>query len=983
MSPDTSEATRDLPAWPPRLQALGAWHRLGGNQPIRLDDPARAWRVVEGEVELFLVNLDEQGQEGSRHHLASVPEGGLLLGLPGQVQADFVLLAVPHADSLLQALEVSLLEAESTADDMRPALAASLETWLRALSAGMARWAWPRPAIGLGLSVGESLRVPAQRRCAGQRDLAWISLAPDAAVFLDIQDLPADASELVFPLAPEAWMLATRDIELQARSTEDALREGDAWAGVQALHRILFETADMNLRLANVDEFNRLQARRARTEADRDLAFTALMSVTDPRPRALALAQAAQGDTPLVSALRMIGRREGFEIRLPAQADGEQVPELDRIALASSLRMRDIRLRDGWWREDFGCLLAFDKVSEQPVVLRCDGQGRALLIDPVRGDTWDLRRDEAARARLAPMAHEFSAPLPLRTIGFRELWAFAWARGWRDLVPMLLAGAVGGLIGIVTPVATAYLIDSVIPNHERGHLLELGLAMLVLGGAAFVASTIASLAFARAESRMGRAVQSGMMDRVLRLPMGFFQQFSAGDLANRLMSITQIQDRVSSSSVQALLAGLFGVFSFALMFFYDARLAWWATLLTAVYLLLSVLISHRRLVLERPLAQLGGELNNTLLQLILGVAKIRLAAAEDRAFARWARLFAQARRLQLRSQRLSAWQTALNGSLTLAGLLLFVALIGRSDQSPSLMAVGAFAALWVAFQRFAAGLSTMIQAGTELLGIEPLLARARPLLDAVPEVSREKADPGPISGAIEVSHLKFRYLADGPLVLDDISLDVAPGEFVALVGASGSGKSTLLRLLLGFETPEAGGILFDGRNLSGLDAPAVRRQMGVVMQNAQLLPRSLFDNIAGISGCTLEEAWEAAEQVGLADDIRKMPMGMQTLILEGGGALSGGQMQRLMIARAIVGRPKILLLDEATSALDNRTQAVVTDSLDRLRVTRLVVAHRLSTIVHADRIHVMEGGRIVESGTYDALMAAHGLFARLARRQMI
>jgi ATP-binding cassette subfamily C protein len=233
-----------------------------------------------------------------------------------------------------------------------------------------------------------------------------------------------------------------------------------------------------------------------------------------------------------------------------------------------------------------------------------------------------------------------------------------------------------------------------------------------------------------------------------------------------------------------------------------------------------------------------------------------------------------------------------------------------------------------------------------------------------------------------VSHLTFRYAADGPIILSDISLDVAPGEFVALVGTSGSGKSTLLRLLLGFEQPEAGGILFDGQSLASLDAPALRRQMGVVMQNAQLMPRSLFENIVGTGGGTLDDAWEAATRVGLAEDIRRMPMGMHTMILEGGGALSGGQMQRLMIARAIVGHPKILLLDEATSALDNRTQAVVTESLDRLRVTRIVVAHRLSTVVHADRIYVFEGGKIIEQGSFAQLIQANGHFAHLAERQM-
>ena len=311
-------------------------------------------------------------------------------------------------------------------------------------------------------------------------------------------------------------------------------------------------------------------------------------------------------------------------------------------------------------------------------------------------------------------------------------------------------------------------------------------------------------------------------------------------------------------------------------------------------------------------------------------------------------------------------------------------LIGKPGEQPDLSAVGAFSALLVAFLGFTVSLANMLLAVTQLLAVRPQLERVRPLLAAEPEViAGDKPDPGPLSGAIEISHLRFRYELDGPLILDDVSLAITPGDFVALVGPSGSGKSTLIRLLLGFETPEAGGILFDGQSLASIDATAVRRQMGVVMQRSELMPRSLFENIVGTTGATQDDAWEAAEQVGLADDIRQMPMGMQTVILEGDGALSGGQMQRLMIARAIVSRPKILLLDEATSALDNRTQAIVTESLDRLRVSRLVVAHRLSTVVNADRIYVIQGGRIVESGIYADLMAANGLFAHLAERQQV
>jgi len=268
-----------------------------------------------------------------------------------------------------------------------------------------------------------------------------------------------------------------------------------------------------------------------------------------------------------------------------------------------------------------------------------------------------------------------------------------------------------------------------------------------------------------------------------------------------------------------------------------------------------------------------------------------------------------------------------------------------------------------------------------LVGLVDTLINSRrlaPILAAEPEVRHEAADPGRLTGHISLSRVHFRYHPDGPKILDGIDLVAEPGQFIALTGPSGCGKSTILRLLLGFETPESGVIAYDGQDLAGLDVTAVRRQIGVVLQSSRINTGSIFDNISGGLAVSMEEAWEAAEDAGLADDIRDMPMGMHTMISEGGGNISGGQRQRLFIARALVKQPRILLLDEATSALDNRTQQIVSRSLARRNVTRIVIAHRLSTIRDADRIYILEHGRIVDQGTYDQLKRTHELFVMAA-----
>jgi ABC-type bacteriocin/lantibiotic exporter with double-glycine peptidase domain len=279
--------------------------------------------------------------------------------------------------------------------------------------------------------------------------------------------------------------------------------------------------------------------------------------------------------------------------------------------------------------------------------------------------------------------------------------------------------------------------------------------------------------------------------------------------------------------------------------------------------------------------------------------------------------------------------------------------------------------------------SSLTSIALSIAGIRPVLEMAEPILKAEPEVAADKEMVTRVSGSIEVNHVSFRYEENTPYVLKDLSLKIKAGEYVAIVGRTGCGKSTLIRLLLGFEKPETGAVYYDRRDLASLDPRSLRKQIGVVIQNGQLFQGDIFSNITiSAPQLTLADAWEAAETAGIAQDIRDMPMGMQTVISEGQGGVSGGQKQRLMIARAIAPKPRILIFDEATSALDNKTQKQVSDALDRLKSTRIVIAHRLSTIKNCDRILVMDQGAIIEEGTYDELIEKKGTFAELVARQM-
>ena len=391
-------------------------------------------------------------------------------------------------------------------------------------------------------------------------------------------------------------------------------------------------------------------------------------------------------------------------------------------------------------------------------------------------------------------------------------------------------------------------------------------------------------------------------------------------------------------------------------------------------------MARRQLTHELGFREAEGRVTGKTVEILAGIDKLRLAAAEERAFRNWSRVFAEQQRAHWKSGRLRAVQLVITTVMPTLGIMGMIFVAGVDGNTISLADFAAFNAAFGQFVTAAALFSLSVGLVVEAI---PLLRRVAPMLQEPPEVDETRHDPGRLTGRIEFRDLSFRYRRDGPAVLKDVSFDIAPGEFIAIVGPSGSGKSTLLRLLLGFETPEHGSVLYDNRDLAKLDVRLVRRQIGTVLQTAQLSPGSLYENIAGASILSDERVLDAAAQAGLAGDIANMPMGLETIASEEGGTLSGGQRQRVLIARALVHRPKILFFDEATSALDNHTQDIVKRSLDALDVTRLVIAHRLSTIRHADRIVVLENGSIIETGTYDQLMEQRGAFYKLAVRQLV
>ena len=636
-------------------------------------------------------------------------------------------------------------------------------------------------------------------------------------------------------------------------------------------------------------------------------------------------------------------------------------------------------LEDEWWREEVGPLLAHTASDQRPIALLPDSRRGFVIVDPSAGTS--VAAGPGAPA-LAPLAYELYRSLPARRLTGRDILLFGLRNCRADLVRILLMGAAGGVIALFIPIVTGLIFGQIIPADDRHRLVLLALALAASVLASTLFQILQSVAVLRIEGKVDASLQPAIWDRLLSLPVPFFRHYTAGDLTLRAMGIDMISQVVTGVVTTSVLSSIFSVFSLLLLFYYSVRLALVAAAVTLVTLAAIGITGYVQLGYQRRQATLQGTISGTVLQFLTGIAKLRVAGAEGRAFAVWAQSFARQRRLAVRAQT-AAYLLSVFFSFwpVLTSMALFLAIASSTEGAAFSPAV--YIAFAAAFGQFLAGMLALGTAATTVLQIVPLYERARPILEALPEVDEAKADPGLLNGAIELHGVSFRYTPDGPLALDAVSLHADPGEFVALVGPSGGGKSSIFRLLLGFEKPEAGSIYYDGHDLADLDSEAVRRQIGTVIQSGKLQAGSLFENIVGAAPLTMDDAWEAARMAGLDEDIRHMPMGMQTFISEGAATFSGGQRQRLLIARAVVSKPRVLLFDEATSALDNRTQSTVTESLRNLQATRIVIAHRLTTILEADRVYVIDGGRVVQSGTYKELVAVEGPFAQLAQRQIV
>ncbi len=651
--------------------------------------------------------------------------------------------------------------------------------------------------------------------------------------------------------------------------------------------------------------------------------------------------------------------------------------QLEYMLRPSNTMRRRVELHGQWWKDSTGCLLASTKDGD--VIALLPGKWSGYEYRSKNGETIKINKNTAKNINVDAFC--FYKAFPLTKLKIKDLVMFmVKSITVVDFLFVLAAFAVAQALGMLMGPYTQHIIyDVLIPSDTVSLIYPVATFLIGMSIGSTLIGITQSVIMNKFQSKLTLSVNSAVMIRFFSLPTSFFKDYTAGELASRMGYIASLCQMIASA---VLSTGLTAMFSFGYLFqmyHYAPTLVMPGMIIILVTIAFTVFITFRQQSIYKKKIKIAPKLQSLVYALFGGIQKIKVAGAEKRAFAKWSEAYSEVEKLDYSPPFILKIQGII--SLIIQSFGVIVLYYFTISTGVSLTDYQAFNA---AYGAIAGAIMTLSGTALQFANLGPIFEMIKPVMEQEPESTAGRKIPTYLAGNIEVNNVTFKYSDDSPIILDNLSLKVKKGEYLGIVGQTGCGKSTLMRLLLGFEKPNQGAVYYDGKDLATLDLRSVRQKIGVVMQNGTLFPGDVFSNIiVTLPWKTMDDAWDAAEMAGIKDDIKAMPMGMHTLIQEGAGGFSGGQKQRLMIARAVIAKPQILFFDEATSALDNITQHHVAERIAALNSTRIVIAHRLSTIKHCDRIIVLDKGKIVEEGSYEVLMKQRGRFYDLAIRQVV
>ena len=950
-----------------------------GNLPVKLDDPDSVWSIEQGAVDLFLVEFKNGVEQTAPQHLLRAEAGRLLPGVaPDEEDTTLSLIAKGLPGTLLNRVPAARLSEVNPAE-----LARQADTWLSGVVDTLSRYATYRPRPNALAEAGRTQNL-GPGTLSVRRGVVWVSQPPGgASLFMDLIDCAeirgaGSTGETMMALTQAAWLTLSGEATLTTKSSETLAAEGMLLPALSTFHAVAFALERLNRRLAVVDSANleraRTSSRRVAEEAARRRLFN-IYDIPDEQ-------DAAASDMALAEAVQIIGRHEGIEFKVPAPSGpfGSPVGLVD-ILDASGVRARRVQLaaKEKWWRGDSHAMLAFRAEDERPVALLPGMFGRYREIDPVSKRS--VRVTPARADAFKEDAWMFYRPLPSGSAEPADLLRLGLPGSAADLLRLVISGLPGGLIKLAPAFALGFVANQVARGGSAGSLYAVALALAGLGLLGALLHLLQGTAMMRLEGRSSSRVEAAFWDRLLRLPRTTLHRYPAGDLAMSGMTFQNLRDGLQGTLADSVLSLIFLLPVFAVIFFYDAMLGIIALAFSLASLLVTAALGWGQVSSYGRMMSAVRRGAGNLFQIIRGISKLRVENAEGSAFAISAKDYREQKRAEFSLGALEGQLQAFGAALPfLAGAVLLAAVAAGGDRE---LPVGDFLVVYTVFIVFQAAVTRLGGSIGVIAAMRPAFDQMRPMLAAEPETAVEGEPVEHLGGEILFDHISFRYDPDGPLILDEVTIRARPGEFVAIAGESGAGKSTLFRLALGVDQPTAGAVYYDGRDLRHLNLKQVRRKIGVVPQSVQLHPQDLWDNIvAHHEEASTEEAWKAARAAQIEREIKAMPMGMMTMVGTSGTVLSGGESQRITIARSLMRNPRIMLLDEATNWLDNQSQAQVMQNLAILTSTRIVIAHRLSTLQHADRIYVLQAGKVVQTGSFKELMEVGGVFRDLVKRQI-
>ncbi|MCX6250873.1 MAG: NHLP bacteriocin export ABC transporter permease/ATPase subunit [Bacteroidetes bacterium] len=960
--------------------------QLLSNKVLSLDsDTDQSFYLETGDADVFYIEKLPTGS-GRRLFLFRVNAPFLVPGFPVNDSFSLVINALTNCT-------IGVLDSDSLSRLMAsiPDYAIYLfEKWFITLSTGFNYFGTMPLLNGLSAMPVFSADPLKSYSASNSEEVLWIESAGLKPLYYDFAD-PIACDLQLLPLTSHLWMSFGATAQKPVLTTSEAIKNDTflpSFFGfnkliVTILHKLYKREQDVELAhvkatyaFRNNAVFNALaRFRSIITGKGSEVIFGDeghQEGVNDPD---------AHPDMLLYQTCQLIGKEEKIEFVDPGNRISGKHDYLWNILRASTIRSRMVTLEQHWWTNNAGSMLGFLKADQTPVGLIAKGNTGYWMID--LKNRKKERVHESINNLLDSKAYSFFTPFPKGKLQGRELIRFALQFTYRDIINFMVVGIIGALLALIIPVVGGYVFNNVIPGGDTGELWQIGAIMIICVITIGLLNFAKSIAVLRMAGKAGYKLQSALWDRILSLKVDFFRNYSPGNLAERSMGIERIRDTLSTNVLGALISSIFSVFYLALLFFYDLKLALLALILGLVvagFTLTISLLAYKHVVFMR---RMDAMISGFLLMAIRGINKIRVTGSKEKVFSIWAERYSQ-QKDHYRQKRILLMVASIFTVTfpVLASMLIFIRVYTIFRSGMPGFGIGDFVAFNSAYLSFQGAMIQTFMVTVPLLNIKPTYQLFQPILEAETEDMNEKLDPGELTGSLEITHLSFRYPDSPDWSLKDLSMNIHPGQFVAITGSSGSGKSTLVRLLLGFEKYDVGSILFDNKELKDLDIRGIRDQLGVVLQNSRIMEGTVLYNIRGSSLYSEEDAWKAAEMAGCADEIMNLPNKMHTLLPPGGDILSGGQQQRIIIARALIRNPKIFIFDEATSALDNETQGIVSASIEKLNATRIVIAHRLSTIINADHIFVLDKGQLIEEGSYKELIEKNGFFAELTRRQL-